>query len=114
MMMQVTETKHSSYTTLSPSGELDANSSIHMDEKIRSCIDAGQVCLHIDCSRLTYISSAGLGVFISFLEELKQAKGNLVFSGMNPRIRSVFELLGLHQLITIAETEAEATKIFTP
>ena len=55
------------YTTLAPQGELDASSSHYMDNKINEALENGQANLHIECSGLEYISSAGLGVFIHHL-----------------------------------------------
>ena len=101
------------YTTLAPIGELDASSSHLMDEKINIEIDKDSANLHIDCSGLEYISSAGLGVFISFMETLKEKDGKFVFSGMSTNTYNVFELLGLNQVMTIVPTEEEAKKEFS-
>lgn len=110
--MEIREVNHSSYTTLIPVGDLDANSSMEMDGKIKSVMDEGKVNLHIDCSELQYISSAGLGVFISFMEDLKEAGGMFVFSDMPDNIYKVFELLGLHQILKIVKSEADVAGAF--
>ncbi len=111
--MQIQETQHSGYVTLAPDGDLDANSSIQMDECIRKWIDAGNVKFHISCIQLNYISSAGLGVFISFMEEIRNMGGDFVFSGMSDKIFRVFELLGLHLIMKIVAGEEEAAKQLT-
>ena len=111
--MQITETPHSNYVSLAPAGDLDANSSIAMDEAIQAQMDAGNFNLHIDCSELIYISSAGLGVFISFMEELGAKGGKFVFSDMSDKIYKVFELLGLHQLMKIVPLKGDVEKEFT-
>jgi anti-sigma B factor antagonist len=110
--MQITVTEHTAYITLRPQGDLDANSSMIMDECIRGQMEKGQRNFHIDCGGLSYISSAGLGVFISFLEEIRETGGDITFSGLSDKIFRVFELLGLHQVMTIVPTEAEAVKGF--
>lgn len=106
--MQIHEIQHSKYVSLTPEGDLDANSSIQMDECIRKWMEAGIVNFHIECSQLAYISSAGLGVFISFMEELRNNNGQFVFSGMDEKIYRVFELLGLHLITKITQTTEEA------
>lgn len=110
--MQITVTELTGYVTLRPEGDLDANSSMQMDESIRGLLEQGRRNFHIDCSGLSYISSAGLGVFISFLEEIRETGGDITFSAMSDKIFRVFELLGLHQVMTIVATEAEAVKGF--
>ena len=106
--MQVKEHQHENFMTLRPEGELDANSSIVMDDVIRENIDKGHYHLHVDCSGLQYISSAGLGVFISYMDELRENDGKFVFSNMSDNVRQVFRLLGLEAITTIVGNESEA------
>ena len=101
--MEIKEQNQANYYTLTPIGDLDANSSLDLDERISDLIKQGSVNLHIDCSQLRYISSAGLGVFISFLDEIEQKEGKLVFSNLSESVFDVFELLGLDQLVTIVK-----------
>jgi anti-sigma B factor antagonist len=67
---------------------------------------------HIDCAGLRYISSAGLGVFISFMDSLTANGGKFVFSEMAENVFKVFQLLGLEQLMTIVATREEAAQKF--
>ena len=108
--MESKESKHEGYITLQPIGELDANSSILMDEKIQEVIDQDIYRIHIDCGGLQYISSAGLGVFISFLDEVNERGGKFVFSHMSENVRQVFSLLGLEQLVTIVESDSQVAE----
>lgn len=109
--MQISEHKGANYITLVPVGDLDANSSMQMDEKIQNGIDQEIFQFHIACEGLRYISSAGLGVFISFLESLTAHGGRFVFSGMAENVYKVFQLLGLEQLMTIVATREDAEKL---
>jgi anti-sigma B factor antagonist len=109
--MQIAEHIGVKFITLTPVGDLDANSSMQMDEKIQNGIDRDVFHFHIDCSGLRYISSAGLGVFISFMEALTAHGGRFVFSGMAENVYKVFQLLGLEQLMTIVATREEADKM---
>lgn len=109
--MQITENINEKYITLTPSGDLDANSSMQMDERIQNGIDRDIYNYHLDCKDLHYISSAGLGVFISFMEVLNANGGKFVFSGMAENVFKVFQLLGLEQLMTIVATREEAEKL---
>ena len=111
--MEIKVTQHDGYTSFTPVGDLDANSSMLMDEKIQSCIDNGIYNLHVDCSELKYISSAGLGVFISFMDELQVNSGKFVFSDMSESVHKVFQLLGLVALMEIVGTKEEAQKAFS-
>lgn len=110
--MEIKELQQEGFVTLIPVGDLDANSSIAMDEKIQEQIDQQKYNIHIDCSGLEYISSAGLGVFISHMDELTEVGGRFVFSGMSENVRKVFQLLGLEQLMTIVDTPSQAAAAF--
>jgi anti-sigma B factor antagonist len=100
------------YIQLMPIGELDANSSLDMHRVIQQHLAAGNRRFVIDCSKLEYISSAGLGVFLSFTEELEKEAGKFIFCSLNPKVLDVFQLLGLDHVFTIVNSNQEANQIF--
>ena len=108
--MEIKETQKGNSITLAPIGDLDANSSMMMDDSIQAGIDRGIYNFHINCKQLDYISSAGLGVFISFIDILQAHDGKFVFSEMDQNVLKVFQLLGLDQLMTIVNDAAEADR----
>ena len=110
--MEIKEKITNDYISLFPIGELDANSSIGLDERIAELIENKQYKIHVDLIDVTYISSAGLGVFISHLDILKSNNGKLVLSHLNDSVRDVFNLLGLDQLVTIAKKDEEIDSYF--
>ena len=111
--MLITEHNSGKFITLTPEGDLDANSSMQMDDKIQQGIDRNIYNFHIDCTGMRYISSAGLGVFISFMDVLTAHQGQFVFSEMAENVYKVFQLLGLEQLMTIVPTRADAEKLLS-
>lgn len=60
---------------------------------------AGTVTL--DCSRLEYISSAGLGVLLKTQKRLFASAGKIRLSGVQPHLMDVFVYSGLDQLFEI-------------
>jgi anti-sigma B factor antagonist len=91
-------------------GELDASSSIVLDDALRDAIGLRPLSIQIDCAELTYISSAGLGVFVSYLQELETHTIPLVLFSLRPPVENVFQVLGLDALITILPDEAHARR----
>jgi len=61
---------------------------------------------------LNYISSAGLGVFMGFIETVRENEGDIKLTSMSPKIFRVFDLLGFPTLYDILENEDEAIKKF--
>ena len=93
---------------LSVSGDVDASSSIHLDKAVREAFDDGNKQILIDCTNLNYISSAGLGVFMSYIEEINQNAINFVLFGLTEKVLKVFGILGLDQLLNIKEDKEAA------
>jgi len=93
-------------------GELDANTALNVDKNLNSLIEAGSVNILVDCARLEYISSAGIGVFIAHLEDIDSKNGKIVFFGLNDAVSSVLEMLGIDQIINICKGLDEAKELF--
>ncbi|MGB0840341.1 MAG: STAS domain-containing protein [Chitinophagales bacterium] len=91
-------------------GDLDASSALTMDEVIKSAYEKTYYQVLIDCRFLEYISSAGLGVFISNYDDFQEKEGVFVFFAMKEAVYNVFELLGLHNIFDIVKNETEAVK----
>ncbi len=92
-------------------GELDANSSIELDEAISIALELGQTLIAVDMKELDYISSAGLGVFISHLDDVKDKGGQFALHSLSDAIYQTFNILGLHTVLEIVEDKEEAEKL---
>ena len=57
----------------------------------------------VDCSQLSYIASAGLGVFMSYIEEIREQSGDLKICGLAPKVRHTFEILGFPDLFEMTD-----------
>src|SRR5687767_12374391 len=89
-------------------GEIDASSSIELDLAIAKSVGEGFSKILIDCSSLDYISSAGLGVFMSYIEEFKDRQVKMVLFGMNDKVANTFSILGLNELLKIGKDKVQA------
>ncbi len=108
MTMEVQHIKESETITIRIKGECDASSSIVLDDAMILAIQEKPNNLFIDCTDLSYISSPGIGVFTSKIDVCEQEDIKLVFFGINESVMTVFDILGLNQLITIVESKHEA------
>ena len=107
-MIEIKNVHEDNYHILKVIGEVDASSSIELDTAMQKALEEGHENLLIDCTSLEYISSAGLGVFMSYLEDLKKKNMKLVFYGLNDKVFNVFSILGLDQLLEIRENLDQA------
>lgn len=110
-MVDIIITEEVNLKLISVSGEIDASSSIELDNALSNASETHQNIL-VDLRHLDYISSAGLGVFISYLDEFKKKGVNLVMFGLQEKVHEVFAILGLQQLMNIKSSEEEARKVF--
>lgn len=92
-------------------GEIDASSSIELDLTIAKSVGEGHTKILVDCSALEYISSAGLGVFMSYIEEFKDKHIIMVLYGMKEKVINTFQILGLADLLHIRKNKQEARKL---
>ena len=99
---------------LSVSGYLDAHTAPAFESAIENELRSGNVRLVVDCAGLTYISSAGLGVFMSYLEEIREKGGDIKLAAIKPKVYQIFDVLGFPQLFDIVESVETAVQRFGP
>lgn len=109
----IERSEHGDVTVLALKGFLDAHTAPDLEQAIEQAIAAGRSRLLADAQDLTYISSAGLGVFMGFIEDLRDRGGDLKICGLVPKVREVFELLGFHTLFDIVDDRASGLDRFT-
>lgn len=109
-MISIQTEREEDFFIINISGEIDASSSIHLDNKIGEIIKSTKSIL-VDCTNLKYISSAGLGVFMSYIQEMDEGDIKMILYGMSSNVKNVFEILGLDQLIKMVESKEEAKRM---
>lgn len=109
--MEIRQVEDGGILIIELEGQLDAHSSIHLDKVIQEAMQKGTSNIIVCFTALSYISSAGLGVFVSHLDSLKGMKGQFVFYDMPGHIYSVFEILGLHKVVAIVQDIEEAKRL---
>lgn len=92
-------------------GDLDASSSLLLDDALERAIACSPRRVYVNCRELNYISSAGLGVFISHLENLTESNISLTLYQMTPKVRDVFQLMGLDAFLTILPSHPELSSL---
>ena len=99
-------------TILTLEGFLDAHTAPEFEKTIQLELDGGNVRIIADCAGLTYISSAGLGVFMSFIEDIRAADGDLKICALTPKVAQVFEILGFNAIFEMLPSVGDAAQSF--
>jgi len=101
--MFINTTTENNYLIIALDGDLDASSALQLDTAIKEALEQNKTNIVIDCNKLNYVSSSGLGVFISYLSDFQ--KDNIYFALMNvkEKILNTLDILGLTKLLNIIE-----------
>jgi len=114
--MQGFEVKNSEkedISVLGLKGYLDAHTVPDLENAFQNLVDNNKYKIVVNFEKLSYISSAGLGVFMGFIEDIRQKGGDIKLTNMQPKIFRVFDLLGFPTLYDILEEEKMAVEMFT-
>lgn len=109
---KINHKKVDSFDVLELSGELDAHTASQLENSLKNLIDRNQHNIIVNCKDLDYIASAGLGVFMAYIEDVRTLGGDIKLSNMNPKVYNVFDLLGFPTLYDIVQKEADAIAKF--
>jgi anti-anti-sigma factor len=71
----------------------------------QSFLDRVQGPVTLDCTRLEYISSAGLGVLLKTQKRLLASQGKLRLAGVNRHLQDIFQYSGFDQIFEIEPAE---------
>lgn len=94
-------------------GAVDAHTAPQFEEEVQKVIDDGQNKIVVDCEKLTYISSAGLGVFMGFVEEVRETGGDIKICGLTEKVKQPFEILGFESLFHFCHDVVSAKEKFS-
>ena len=94
-------------------GYLDAHTAPDLENALQKLIDEKRVKIVVNFKDLTYISSAGLGVFMGCIEQVREGQGDIKLTNMSQKIYRVFDLLGFPTLFEIREDESQAVTSFS-
>lgn len=104
--------RQGSYDILELNGELDAHTASRLEESLTELIEKERHQIIVNFEGLDYIASAGLGVFMAYIEDVRNMGGDIKLSNMNPKVFNVFDLLGFPTLYDIVNDEEEAMERF--
>jgi anti-anti-sigma factor len=90
-------------------GRLDLMAAREFGALLDGIIDGGGTKIVMDCRDLSYVSSSGLGAFISGGKKLG-SHGKLVFSALNRHVQDLFEMAGIANLFQIYGSKEDALR----
>lgn len=89
-------------------GEIDLRSAPGFHAQLQEAVEAAPQRLILDLSAVRYMDSAAVGAVVDIKRRLDRAKKSLVLVGLQPRVRSIFEITKLDRFFNIVGDLAEA------
>jgi len=89
-------------------GYLDAHTAPDFEKVLQELVDEDRVHIVVNLADLAYISSAGLGVFMGFIESVREKGGDIKLAEPTEKVYRVFDLLGFPGLYEVFQKEEEA------
>ena len=99
-MLNYTKKQEGSVLRVDLDGTLDTNTAPGFLADLQPQL-SGLTKLVLNCEKLSYISSAGLRVLLTFQQELEEADKTMELHHVNELIRDVFDVTGFLDILTI-------------
>lgn len=96
---------------MAPGEFLDAHTANEFKPMMAPLLQASAKIV-LDMSHVRFVDSAGLGTILSCLRQLHATGGQLKMCGLLKPVRALFELVRMHRIIEIYNTQEEAVKAF--
>jgi anti-anti-sigma factor len=109
--MEITEISNDGTTVIGIDGRLDTTNYATLESRLMSLLDGGQVKIIMDCTKMDYISSSGLRVFLLALKKTTILKGRFILSDLQETTREIFEIAGFTSIFEICKTKEEALSV---
>lgn len=88
-------------------GEVDVYTALKLKETLIPIVEMPNASVIIDLTNVNYIDSTGVGIFIGALKAADKSNSRLKLTGANARVKRLFEITGLDEVIDIASDQRE-------
>lgn len=82
-------------------GSLNATTTEQFNQAIKNHLDQGRTKIIIDCRRVEYITSIGLGSLVALQARLRKKGGEVKLAGLYGLAADAIRLVGLDKLLNI-------------
>jgi anti-sigma B factor antagonist len=89
-------------------GVVDTMTAGELENVMNSLIEQRRYNIIVDLGGVDYISSAGWGIFISNIREIRQNRGDIKLAQMIPSVYEIFELLEFDSILSAFDSVEKA------
>ncbi|WP_157151557.1 STAS domain-containing protein [Brachyspira sp. SAP_772] len=93
-------------------GKLDVNLSVSIESELDALIESGSINLILEISKVEYLSSSGIRVFINMMRKVKDKNGKLVLASVPDAIKKILKTVDLEDLFEVFDSVDDALASF--
>jgi len=94
-------------------GFIDTTTAPELEKKLEEQLALNKYRIVVNLENIDYVSSAGWGVFVSEIREIRENSGDLVLVNMSPDVYDVYELMEFSSILKSYDNVDEAVASFT-
>lgn len=98
---------------IAASGFIDTTTAPELEKKLEEQLALNKYKIIVNLENIDYVSSAGWGVFVSEIREIRENNGDLVLVNMSPDVYDVYELMEFSSILKSFDSLNEAVAGFT-
>ncbi|OIK16136.1 anti-anti sigma factor [Bacillus sp. MUM 116] len=102
MNLKIDKHQNNEETFVKVAGEIDAYTAPQLREGLLPLAEGKNKTLIVSLKEVSYMDSTGLGVFIGLFKQLKKNEGELVLIDLSDRLKRLFEITGISNIIHIS------------
>ena len=114
LKMEVTRTIAGDVLLLKVDGRVDGYWADHLDAAVRDAIAEGHHRIALDCSKVSFLSSAGIGVLVKHHQQLGRISGGFRVVSPSPAVATVLRITRLAEILIGDVSVVATTKIISP
>jgi len=104
----LTETQEGKTVFTVKEERVDAHNAAELKDRILKALEQGSHALVIDLRQVQFMDSSGLGALLSGFKNANLRASSFALAGLQPRVKSMFELTRLHRVFEIYAGVEEA------
>lgn len=113
--MTVTTSDEQGVTVVAVAGDLDAEGAPDLRHRLDDLLATGRRDFVVDLADVELVDGSGLRALVGFFTRVRIGHGDVRVCALAPRVRRVFELLGLHRVFdTFADRGAAVASFGLP
>jgi anti-sigma B factor antagonist len=96
-----------------PRGFINAHTVRQFEQELEKAVESGRNQIVINGSGLTYIASAGLGVIMGNIEDVRSRGGDIRLTDLNETVLNILEVLGFNHVCRVFDSERDAVASYS-